>query len=156
MTDFLTSIDQHFELFFAFCFSWILACAAFFAWRRHRAGPTHPPLSGSDVRFSEKYASGSSDKNLFTRLGGARNALAITVLKDALLVEPVGIFKWLLPPGFNDLEHFIPRSDILRVESASTLGRSTVRVEIRGADGMTRTLELAARRHEELLSALRS
>src|SRR5688572_28944450 len=123
MTDLPTWMEQHFELFFAFCVLWILAGTDFFAWRRHRAGPLHPPFSGSDVRFSEKYASGSSDKNLFTRLGGARNALAITVLKDALLVEPVGIFKWLMPPGFNDLEHYVPRSDILRVEAASTFGR---------------------------------
>jgi hypothetical protein len=103
MTEYLKWMEQHFELFFALCLLWVLAFVAFRAWRRLRAGPTHPPFSGSDVRFSEKYVSGSSDKSLFTCLGGARNALAVTVLKDALLVEPVGIFKWLMPTGFNDL-----------------------------------------------------
>jgi hypothetical protein len=156
MTEYLKWMEQHFELFFTFCFLWVLVCVAFFAWRRHQAGPTHPPFSESDVLFSEKYVSGSSDKNLFARLGGARNALAVTVLKDALLVEPVGIFKWLMPPGFNDLEHYVPRSNILRVDAASTLGRNTVRIEIRGRDGTTRTVELAVRGHAELLSALRS
>jgi hypothetical protein len=133
-----------------------LICVAFFAWRRHKAGPTYPPFSSSDVRFSEEYVSGSSDKNLFTRLGGARNALVVTVLKDALLVEPMGIFKWLMPPGVTDLEHYVLRSNILRVETSSTFGRNTVRIEIRGRDGATRTLELAARGHDQLLSALRS
>jgi hypothetical protein len=156
MTEYLKWMEQHFELFFALSFLWVLAFVAFCAWRRLRAGPTHPPFSGSDVRFSEKYVSGSSDKSLFTRLGGARNALAVTVSKDALLVEPVGIFKWLMPTGFNDLEHYVPRSDILRVETASTLGRNTVRIEIRGRDGTTRTLDLAVRKHDELLFALRS
>ncbi|WP_156404447.1 hypothetical protein [Curvibacter sp. PAE-UM] len=154
--EYLKWMEQHFELFFVFCFLWVLAWGAFFAWRRHGAGPTHPPFSGSDVRFSEKYVSGSSDKNLFTRVGGARNALVVTVLKDALLVEPVGIFKWLMPPGFNDLEHYVPRSNILRVETASTPSRNRVRIEIRGRDGATRILMLAVRGHEELLSALRS
>lgn len=156
MTEYLRWMDQHFELFFIFCFLWVLAWVAFFAWRRHSVGPIHPPFSGSDIRFSEKYVSGSSDKNLFTRLGGARNALAVTVLKDALLVEPVGIFKWLMPPGFNDPEHYVSRMNILRVEAASTLGRKTVRIEIRGRDGATRTLELALRGYQEFLSALGS
>lgn len=156
MTEYFKWMEQRFELFFALCFLWVLAFVAFCAWRRLRAGPTRPPFSGSDVRFSEKYVSGSSDKSLFTRLGGARNALAVTVFKDALLVEPVGIFKWLMPTGFNDLEHYVPRSDILRVETASTLGRNTVRIEIRGRDGTTRILDLAVRGHDELLSALRS
>jgi hypothetical protein len=147
---------EHFELFFAFSFLWVLAYVALFAWRRHKAGPTHPSFSESDILFSEKYASGSSDKNLFARLGGARNALAVTVLKDALLVEPVGIFKWFMPPGFNDLEHYVPRSNILSVDAVSTLAQNTVRIEIRGRDGTTRTLELAVRGHAELLSALRS
>jgi len=156
MPEYSKWLEQNFELFFAFCFLWTVVGVAFFAWRRHRAGPTYPPFSGSDVRFSEKYVSGSSDKSLLTRLGGARNALTVTVLKDALLVEPVGILKWLMPPGFNDLEHYVPRSNILRVEDASRLGRKTVRIEIRGRDGTTRTLALAVRGHEEFLSALRS
>lgn len=155
MTLFIQWMERHFEPFVAFCFLW-LACTAFFAWRRQRVGPTHPPYAQSDVRFAEKYVSGASEKNLFTRLGGARNVLAVTVLKDALLVEAVGIFKWFMPPGFNDLEHYVPAANILRIQPASTPGRNNVRIQIRGRDGVTRTLELAVRKHEDFLSALQA
>ena len=155
MTEYIQWIEQHFELLFAFSLLSGVLSAAFLAWRRHRAGPTHPPFTQADVRFQEKYVSGRSDKNLLSRIGGATNALVVTVLKDALLVEPITIIKWIMPAGFNDLEHYVERSNILRIEPASAFGQRTVRIEIRGRDGMARTLELALRKHEEFLAALR-
>src|SRR5262245_53979196 len=97
MSEFSTWIEQHPGLFFAFVLFQGLGGLAFSLRRRQKAGPTHPPFSKSDVCFSETYVSGSSDKNLFTRFGGARNALSVTVLKEGLLVEPSGIFKWVVP-----------------------------------------------------------
>lgn len=149
-------IEQHSVLLFAFSFLWVVACAAFFAWRCHRSGPMYPAFTPTDIRFSEKYVSGASDKNFVARFGGARNALAVTVLKDALIVEPIGIFKWLMPPGFNDLEHYVPRTNILSVQPVSAFGRSAVRIKVRGRDGITRTLQLMLRKHAEFLSALDS
>jgi hypothetical protein len=77
---------------------WLLLMAAFggHARRRFRLGQWHPPIDAADVRFSESRVSGNSDKTLFTRFGGASNALSLTVTSRALLVEPMGPFKWLL------------------------------------------------------------
>jgi hypothetical protein len=149
-------LEQHFTLFFAFCLLWTLGSAAVSFGRRRTAGPVHPPYSPTDVRFVERYVSGSSDKNLFTRFGGAQNALVVTVLRDGLLVEPLRFFKWLLPPNFNDLEHYVAKKDILSVEPTTSLGQSSVRIAILGKDGRSRTLQLRFRRQAEFLAAMRS
>ena len=156
MSQYLRWMETNFELVLPFFIVWSVAWVAFFAWRRRRSGCIHPPFTQAEVRFTEKYVSGSSDKNLITRMGVAINALVVTVLKDAVLIEPIGIFKWLVPPGFGDLEHYLAKSDILRVESASTLGRNTVRLEVRGRDGAIRTLQLALRKRDEFLAALKA
>ena len=148
-------LEQSFALFFTVCVVWVVACCAFFAWRRYRAGPTHPTFKDADVRFVERYASGFSHKNLFTRYGGAQNALVVRVLEDAVLIEPMAIFKWLMPVNFNDLEHYVAKSDVTRVEVGSSFGKATVRMEFRAKDGMPRVLELALRKRQEFLSALK-
>jgi hypothetical protein len=78
------------------------------------------------------------------------------VLRDAVLIEPIAIFKWIMPMGFNDLEHYIPKSNIVRIEPASNLGKDTLQLEFRGKDGATRTVQLALRKQEEFLTALRA
>jgi hypothetical protein len=141
---------------FGLALLWVAAWAAYFAWRRYRRGPIHPPYTDQDLRFTERFASGFSHKNLFTRLGGAHNALVVRVLNDALLIEPIAIFKWITPAGFNDLEHYVPKKDILSVESVPGIGRQTLKIRFRARDGMPRTLELALRKSQEFQSALRA
>ena len=156
MPDIFRLMEENFELMFGFALVWVIAWAAYFAWRRHSRGPIHPPYAPEDVRFVERFASGFSHKNLFTRLGGAHNALVVQVLRDALLIEPIAIFKWITPAGFNDLEHYVPRKDILRVEASSSFGRKTVKIEFRGKDGLPRTVELALRKAQEFELALKA
>jgi hypothetical protein len=147
-------LAANFELIFGFALLWVVAWAAYFAWRRHTRGPMHPPFTEQDVRFTERFASGFSHKNLFTRLGGAHNALVVRVLKDGLLIEPIAVFKWITPAGFNDLEHYVPKKDILNVQSASSFGRQTLKIQFRAKDGMSRTLELVLRKPREFQLAL--
>ena len=116
----------------------------------------HPPFTNADVRFVEKWVSGLSRKNQFTRFGGAQNALIVTVLKDAVLIEPMAIFKWLMPVNFNDLEHYVTKPSITRVEPGSSFGRDTVRLEFRARDVVPRTLELVLRKRQEFLGALQA
>ena len=141
---------------FGLALLWVAAWAAYFAWRRYRRGPIHPPYTDQDLRFTERFASGFSHKNLFTRLGGAHNALVVRVLNDALLIEPIAIFKWITPAGFNDLEHYVPKKDILSVESVPGIGRQTLKIRFRARDGISRTLELALRKSQEFQSALQA
>lgn len=152
--DLFRLLDEYFWHLFIFSAAWVVTFATFFAWRRYSKGPIHPPIAESDVRFVERYASGFSHKNYFTRLGGAKNALVVRVLKDGVLIEPIAIFKWIMPIGFNDLEHYVAKSSITRVEPATSFGRSSLRLEFRGKDGAARTLELILRKPQDFLAAL--
>ena len=64
LSQYLQWMETNFELVFPFFILWSVARVAFFAWRRRRSGPIHPPFTQAEVRFTEKYVSGSSDKNL--------------------------------------------------------------------------------------------
>jgi hypothetical protein len=154
VSDLFKLLEANFELMFGLALLWVIACAAYFAWRRYHRDPIHPPFTEQDVRFTERFASGFSHKNLFTRFGGAHNALVVRVLKDALLIEPIAIFKWITPAGFNDLEHYVPRKDILSVEPVPSFGRKTFKIQFRAKDGSARTVELVLRKPEEFRLAL--
>jgi hypothetical protein len=156
MPELFRALEDNFATLFAFCVLWVVLWSAYFAWRRYKKGPIYPPFSDADIQFSEQFASGFSHKNLFTRFGGAHNALVVKVLRDAVLIEPLAVFKWLMPVGFNDLEHYVAKSQILRVEPASSFGKATVRFEFRASDGAPRTLELALRKPAEFLAALKA
>jgi hypothetical protein len=152
--DIFKLLEANFGLMFGFALLWVIAWASYFAWRRYSRGPIHPPFTQGDVRFTERFASGFSHKNLFTRFGGAHNALIVRVLKDALLIEPIAIFKWIMPSGFNDLEHYVPKKDILSVQPASSFGKQTLRIQFRAKDGLPRTMELTLRKPQEFQLAL--
>ena len=154
MTEVFKLLDDNFLLVFGFAALWVVAWSAYSAWRRYQRGPIHPPFSERDVHFMEQFASGFSHKNLFTRFGGARNALVVRVLKDALLIEPIAIFKWIMPAGFNDLEHYVPRKDISSVAPASSFGRETLQIQFRAKDGQQHIIELALRKPQEFKAAL--
>jgi hypothetical protein len=82
--------------------------------------------------------------------------LIVRVLKDAVLIEPMAIFKWIMPVNFNDLEHYVAKSNITRVAPGSSFGKDTLRLEFRAKDGAPRTLELTLRKRQEFLAALKA
>ena len=49
------------------------------AWRYLRAVRARPRFDAADVVFQEWFASGCSQKNIITKLGGARNCLRLVV-----------------------------------------------------------------------------
>ena len=154
MAEIVRFVEANFAALFGFALLWVLGWVAYFAWRRHKRGPIHPPYAEQDVRFTERFVSGFSHKNLFTRFGGGNNALVVRVLKDALLIEPVTVFKWITPVGFNDLEHYVPKRDIVNIELIPSFGRQRFKIRFRARDGSPRTVELMLRRSQEFQSAL--
>ena len=149
-------IEQHLDQITTFAFLWVLSWILSAVWQRFRAGSIHPPFDWSDIRFSETLVSGRSDRKVGYQNWVSRGALSVKVLRDALLVEPAWIFKWIVRRDFHDLEHYVPVSNILSIQTGSRSGQRTVRVEIRGRDGATRTLELEIRKQAEFLAALES
>jgi len=61
-----------------------------------------------DVLFKERWASGFTQKNLLTKLGGAGNCLSITLSRNALIIRPMFPFNLMFLPEVYDLEHVIP------------------------------------------------
>ena len=82
-----------------------------------------PPIAPSDIIYEEWFASGHSRKNLLTMVGGAQNCLHLVVTDDLLQVTSWFPFSLLTP--FYDLEHVIPRTQIVSVrQSWGLFGRS--------------------------------
>ncbi len=154
MENILDFLENNFWRLLGFASLWVVAWSTYFAWRRYRHGPIHPPFSEYDVLFYERLATGFSRKNLFTRHFGAYNSLLVRVLPDALLLEPIAYYKWLMPVGFNDLEHYVQATDIISVNAGSVVGHETVRIQFHANDGQQRTIELILRNPQEFTAAL--
>lgn len=152
----MQGIERPLDYLATFALLWVLAWILISVWQRVRAGSKHPPYDWRDIRFSESFVSGRSNRKVGYHYMVARGALSVIVLRDALLVEPMGIFKWIMPRGFHDLEHYAAESNILNIELAWRSGQRTVRIEIRGEDGATRILELEIRKEAEFVAALES
>jgi hypothetical protein len=99
-----------------------------------------PRIQTSEIIYEEWYASGHSRKNLLTMCGGARNCLRLVVTKDLLWVTSWFPFSLFTP--FYDLEHVIPRDQILSVrQSWGLFGRSFL-VSLRDDRGNEQSLKL--------------
>ena len=136
-------------LLFALALIWNAVGVAFMLWRRERRGLVLPKLGDTNVVFSERYASGSSDKSWMTRLGGASNCLTVIVTRTHLAITT--FFPFTAFAGIYDWEHLVPLSDIT---SLATKGRVT-EVEFRRNDGGRRKVTLRMRNATGFLQALK-
>lgn len=141
-------VFDNFFLIFGFAVIWNIVAFALMLWRRKRRGLVLPKLSDPDVLFSERFASGSSDKSWMTRLGGASNCLTVIVTKTHFAITT--FFPFAAVAGTYDLEHLVPISDITAV---APKGRVT-EVEFRLSDGGLRKVALRLRNAAEFLQAL--
>ena len=87
-------------------------------------------------------------------MGGARNALFVGVSPEFVYVLPQFPFNLLFLPEIYGLEHVIPRGQIRRAVSVSSLLGNEVRVEFNGASGASNELALKLRRPEQFLHAI--
>ena len=110
-------------------------------------------LPEQDVLFTERWASGSSQKNLVTKLGGASNCLSITLSRNAVIIRPMFPFNLLFLPEVYDLEHVIPRSSIKNIEFGGPNSRC-ISLEFESHGGRMKRFELSLRRGEEFRHAI--
>jgi hypothetical protein len=155
MADFEAFVRQNFTLLFfvaaAWVAFWILASLAYRVWRRKPlfVHPVH------DALFTEGWASGHSDKNILTKLGGARNCLHITLTPSELQMRPHFPFTLLFLPEIYDLELRIPRSHIKSVERMRKFRKDVLHVSFGAPGEAVRSIQLLLRRPQEFLDALR-
>ena len=115
--------------------------------RRHR-----PQIAKADIVYQENFASGASQKNLLTKLGGARNCLRLVVTDDLLWVTSWPPFSLLT--AFYDLEHVIPLKNISSVESDRHFSRDTLLLSYRDGMGNNHILRLIPKDLQRFLSAI--
>jgi len=121
-------------------------------WGYLRAIQARPRFEPADVVFQEWFASGYSQKNFITKIGGARNCLRIVVTRSFLWVTSWFPFSLIAP--FYDMEHLIPLSAIVSIRSSRFLGRRIFLLTYRDRGGGAHTLRLLPRKAEDFVQSL--
>jgi hypothetical protein len=121
-------------------------------WRYFIAVRDRPRFEKADVVFQEWFASGCSQKNIITKVGGARNCLRLVVTKNFLWVTSWFPFSLIAP--FYDMEHVIPLDAIVCVRHSHFVGRSTLLLTYRDFKGETHTLRLLPKKPNDFIASL--
>jgi hypothetical protein len=147
-------IHRYFEIAFASGIGWILLwVGASIVFRRNRGKEIIPRKPEGSI-FYERTASGRSNLNFFTKIGGARNCLMVAITQQELIVKPWFPFNLMFLPEIYDLEHRIPRANILRIKKGSILFWKNITIELQDADGATHSITLMLRGQDDFLKAL--
>jgi hypothetical protein len=135
-------------------FLWILlVIAASIAYRRSR-GKVILTSKPKDSLFYEGWASGRSNKNFFTKLGGANNCLMVAVTPDCLIVQLRFPFNLMFLPEITGLEYHIPRLNIRYVEAKAGIFGKSAEIQFIDVNGSEQSVKLYVRKMEEFLSAI--
>jgi len=129
-----------------------VAVLGWWAWRYFRAVRAKPRFEAADVVFQEWFASGCSQKNIITKLGGARNCLRLVVTRSFLWVTSWFPFSLIAP--FYDMEHVIPLHAIVSVRRSRFFGRSTFLLAYRDLKGGGHTLRLLPKKPDDFIVSL--
>jgi|ERR1044071_824905 hypothetical protein len=130
----------------------ILASICYRAWK----GKRRLAIPDVDLTFSEKWVSGVSHKSLLTKLGAASNCLKVELSRNALVVRPMFPFNLMFFSEVYDLEHFIPKDKIKRIQPGTERGsKGNVVIEYE-ASGGEKCIELVLRKRQEFLCAFGS
>ena len=110
----------------------------------------------SDAVFFEANGSGHSNRNLLTKLGGARNCLSVAVTKEAVLTQSQFPSSLMFLPEVYDLEHKIQRRHLRSVTPKKLLFGRSVELEFTTLEGESRSIELCLRGLDRFLEVLTS
>ncbi|QDT00093.1 hypothetical protein [Adhaeretor mobilis] len=122
-----------------------------FAWFLLRSGKSDSrfaPPSELELLFKERFASGCSHKSWLTWLGGANNALTVTVTNREVAISINSLLKVFA--ASLDLVHIIPHGDICRVDRKG----SRVTFDFELPNGQIRRFTLRLRRAQEFLDVI--
>jgi hypothetical protein len=139
-------------IFSGFSAAVFVAMAIYIVWRYVQSIRRQPNLTKDEIIFEERFASGCSQKNLLTTMGGARNCLRLIITKQYLWVTSWFPFSLLAP--FYDLEHLIPLRSIQSVRPDRFHGSQTFLLTFTTADGRSHCLRLAPRNPEKFAQSL--
>jgi hypothetical protein len=125
---------------------------AYLLWLYAKARKLKPKIAPTEIVFQEWFASGCSQKNFLTKIGGARNCLRLVVTKKILWVTSWFPFSLLSP--FYDMEHVIPLENIISIRPTKFLGRKTYLLSYRDANGAEHQLRLLPKQPDVFIQSL--
>jgi len=118
------------------------ALIAYAAWRYIRCLREKPIFERSDLVYQEWFASGCSQLNVLTKLGGGRNCVRLVVTKTILWVTTWFPFSLIGP--LYDMEHVVPLGSITSVRTGRFLLTTGLLVTFTLKNGTNRTLLLSS------------
>lgn len=127
-------------------------CVGYLLARHVAARRSYPALAKAEIVYQEWFASGASQKNALTQIGGARNCLRLVVTDDLLWIT--SWFPFVLFAAAYDLEHIVPRERIASVELGRSFGIERLRLTYTDASGASHGVDLIPRDRARFLAAL--
>lgn len=121
-------------------------------WLFIQARGMRPRIDPAEITFEERFASGSSQKNILTRLGGGRNCVRLVVTRSILWVTSWLPFSLFAP--FYDMEHVIPLDAIESIRQSRSFGRVTLLLCYRDSEGHEHVLKLSPQQPDAFIESL--
>jgi hypothetical protein len=147
-------IETNHTLFFVGPLLWVLLwIVASIVYRRSR-GKAILPSKPKNSLFYEGWASGHSNSNIFTKLGGAHNCLLVAVTPDSLIIQPRFPFNLMFLPEIYGLEYRIPGLNIRTVEKKGRMFGKGVEIQFIDIDGGEKSVRLYLKKTDEFLAAV--
>jgi hypothetical protein len=155
MNNLTTFLDRNIDAMFAFALAWVmLFFVVSLVYRFRKQRPLLVDVA-SDALFTESWASGRSNKNFITQLGGARNCLHVMVTRTDIEIRPHFPFVLFFLPEIFGLELIIPRTQIESIIRVSGLFlRGGVRVTYKIPNAKSRSVSLYLRDADDFVATL--
>ncbi|MDR3401839.1 MAG: hypothetical protein P4L99_05000 [Chthoniobacter sp.] len=148
----LHHIPHLYRLIFALSLIFPAALLGYLLWQYFAARRNRPKIPRADILHQESFASGASQKNLLTQIGGAHNCLKIVVTKDLLMITSWFPFSLLTP--VYDLEHVIPIRSIVSLDDFESFGRAGLRLIYVDGQRARHSIDLFPKSREALRQVL--
>ena len=153
MDHFFEFLQNYQKEFFAFPIIWLVLVISVSIIYRKRKAVSQIPFDETNLRFYENAVSGSSHKNILTRLGGARNCLKVSVNDKEVYIRPFFPFNLMFLPEIYDLEHRISKEQIVSLERRKGLiVRDSVLLTYSDSTGNQKIVELYIKHAEQFIS----
>jgi hypothetical protein len=149
-------IDDFAQSMFTSWFVLFLAMLAASVLYRKAKGKTLRVYAPELALFEERWTSGRSLRNFWSRIGGAQNCLYVALSQDELMVRPHFPFSLLFLPEIYGLEVTVPRSGVRVDEVKSGILGNRVLLTVETSPGKRHQLELKLRAPVEFTRALNS
>lgn len=121
--------------------------------QRHIAAiRARPTFTKQDIVYQEFFASGASQKNFLTKLGGAQNCLRLVVTREWLWVTSWFPFSLIAP--IYDLAHVIPLTAITSVTPSRAFFAETLLLTYADSSGQSHSLKLIPKNRDRFLAAI--